>query len=98
MIEKEFKLGQEFPRIDFETWRAAVEKEVKAPFEKRMVSQTYEGFALQPLYTEDLVPHRGRSVRPSRLPALYPRIESRSAPPSPAGTSGRSTLNPIRPN
>jgi methylmalonyl-CoA mutase len=53
VIDKEFRLGAEFPRIDYATWRAAVELEVKAPFDKRMVSPTYEGFALQPLYTEE---------------------------------------------
>jgi len=76
MIEKEFKLGQEFPRIDFETWRAAVEKEVKAPFEKRMLSQTYEGFALQPLYTEETVPTGGD---PSGLPGFPPYVRGSSA-------------------
>jgi methylmalonyl-CoA mutase len=75
MIEKEFKLGQEFPRIDFETWRAAVEKEVKAPFEKRMVSQTYEGFALQPLYTEETFSTGGD---PSGLPGFPPYVRGSS--------------------
>ena len=69
MIEKEFKLGTEFPRIDYSTWRAAVEQEVKAPFEKRMVSATYEGFALQPLYTEELFATGGD---PSGFPGFQP--------------------------
>nr|WP_294503393.1 methylmalonyl-CoA mutase family protein [uncultured Rhodopila sp.] len=75
MIDKTFTLGNAFPRIDFDTWRAAVEKEVKAPFEKRMVSQTYEGFALQPLYTEDLFPTGGD---PSGVPGFPPYVRGSS--------------------
>ena len=49
----EFRLGLDFPPVDHGTWRKAVEGDLKgAPFEKRMISQGYEGIALQPLYTE----------------------------------------------
>ena len=35
-------------------WRAAVEHDLKgAPFEKRLVSKTYEGLEIQPLYTRE---------------------------------------------
>jgi methylmalonyl-CoA mutase len=80
MIDKEFKLGNEFPRIDFAAWREAVEKEVKAPFEKRMISSTYEGFPLQPLYTEDVFPTRGD---PSGVPGFPPFVRGSS----PLGTT-----------
>lgn len=44
----------EFPPSTPEQWRAAAEKLLKgAPFEKKMVSRTYEGIELQPIYTAD---------------------------------------------
>jgi len=53
MITKELVLKDEFPKIDYATWRKAVEAELKgAPFEKKMVSRTYEGIVLEPIYTE----------------------------------------------
>ena len=60
MIAKEFSLGNDFPRIDYLTWRKAVEADLKgAPFEKKMVSRTYEGIDLQPIYTEEIFPTSG---------------------------------------
>jgi methylmalonyl-CoA mutase len=42
----------EFRSASPEEWRAAAEKLLKgAPFEKRMVTRTYEGIDLQPIYT-----------------------------------------------
>jgi methylmalonyl-CoA mutase len=42
----------EFSPATPEQWRAAAEKLLKgAPFEKKMVSRTYEGIDLQPIYT-----------------------------------------------
>jgi methylmalonyl-CoA mutase len=41
----------EFPATAYDEWRQAVDKALKgAPFEKKLISQTYEGIALQPLY------------------------------------------------
>ena len=60
MIAKEFALGNDFPRIDYSTWRKAVEADLKgAPFDKKMVSRTYEGIDLQPIYTEEIFPTSG---------------------------------------
>jgi methylmalonyl-CoA mutase len=58
MIAKEFALGNDFPRIDYSTWRKAVEADLKgAPFDKKMVSRTYEGIDLAPIYTEEIFRH-----------------------------------------
>ena len=60
MIAKEFTLGNDFPKIDYATWRKAVEAELKGgPFDKKMVSHTYEGIDLQPIYTEEIFPTSG---------------------------------------
>ncbi|MEE4376812.1 MAG: methylmalonyl-CoA mutase family protein [Candidatus Competibacteraceae bacterium] len=53
----------EFPATSYEQWRQAVEKMLKgAPFEKKLVTKTYEGIDLQPLYRQEDVenlPHIG---------------------------------------
>lgn len=48
----------EFPSHSYDDWKTAAEKLLKgAPFEKRLVAHTYEGFELQPIYRkEDLKP------------------------------------------
>jgi methylmalonyl-CoA mutase len=71
VIEKEFRLGADFPKIDYAAWRAAVEKELKAPFEKRMFASTYEGFTLQPLYNEEIFATGGD---PSGMPGFTPFV------------------------
>ncbi len=70
MIAKEFALGNDFPRIDYATWRKAVEAELKgAPFDKKMVSRTYEGIDLQPIYTEETFATSGD---PGGMPGFAP--------------------------
>ena len=72
MIAKEFSLGNDFPRIDYSTWRKDVEAMLKgAPFEKKLVSHTYEGIDLQPIYTEELWPTNGD---PSGVPGFPPFV------------------------
>ncbi|MFN8053558.1 MAG: methylmalonyl-CoA mutase family protein, partial [Acidimicrobiales bacterium] len=45
-------LAAEFPAVDRAQWLALVDKVLKgAPFERRLVSTTYDGIAIQPLYT-----------------------------------------------
>jgi methylmalonyl-CoA mutase len=47
-------LGKSFPEHTLEAWQEEVVRLLKgAPFEKRMLSQTYEGITLKPLYTRD---------------------------------------------
>jgi len=71
-IAREFHLGSDFPKIDQATWRQQVEVELKgAPFAKRMISQSYEGIELQPLYTEETFPTAGD---PAGLPGYRPFV------------------------
>jgi len=72
MIEREFRLGTEFPKVDQAAWRTAVEKELKGtPFDRKMVARTYEGIELQPIYSEDMLPTKGD---PAGLPGFAPFI------------------------
>ena len=44
----------EFPPTPYEEWRKAVDKALKgAPFEKRLVTKTYENIDLQPMYRQE---------------------------------------------
>ena len=45
------KLLSEFAEVPFEKWKAQVELELKGvPYEKKLVSSTYEGISIQPIY------------------------------------------------
>ncbi len=47
-------LLSEFSKVGYEDWRKLVEAELKgAPFDKKMLSSTYEGITLQPLFRRE---------------------------------------------
>lgn len=47
----EQRLFDSFPPATYEAWRQAAEKTLKGvPFEKKLVTKTYEGISLQPIY------------------------------------------------
>ncbi|MCB9497690.1 MAG: acyl-CoA mutase large subunit family protein [Fibrobacteria bacterium] len=60
------RLLGEFASVPLETWKAQVEAELKGvPFEKKLVTPTWEGIDLQPLYTaEDVVDLEHLRARP----------------------------------
>jgi methylmalonyl-CoA mutase len=64
------RLLADFPAVTFESWRAQVDKDLKGgDFEKRLVTATLEGFAVQPLYSaRDLAP----GSDPGGFPGLSP--------------------------
>jgi methylmalonyl-CoA mutase len=52
MAEKTLSLAAEFPAATVDDWRRLVDKVLKGgDFEKRLVSRTADGLAIQPLYT-----------------------------------------------
>jgi methylmalonyl-CoA mutase len=63
-----------FPPATYDEWRAAAEKTLKgAPFEKRLITRTYEQISLQPIYNaEDIasLPHI------TSLPGFAPFVRS----------------------
>lgn len=67
----------EFPPVTVEAWRALVEAELKGvPFDKKMLSSTYEGITLRPIYQQADVanlPHLGS------LPGYAPFVRGASA-------------------
>ncbi len=64
----------EFPPVSYADWRKAAEKALKgAPFEKRLITKTYENIDLQPIYRQENLeglPHLGG------LPGFAPYVRS----------------------
>lgn len=53
-LEKELNLGNDFTPPSCEEWKAAAEASLKGvPFEKALVTHTYEGIDLQPIYCKE---------------------------------------------
>ena len=54
VLDNGFKLTDVFPPISVDRWREVVEKDLKgASFQKKLVTHTYEGAEIQPLYTAE---------------------------------------------
>lgn len=71
------RLFAEFQPSSFEEWRAAAEKTLKgAPFEKRLLTRTYEGITLQPIYMMNEV---ARLPHTASLPGLSPYVRGTRA-------------------
>ena len=76
-VHSETKLLGEFPPVSYDDWRKLVEAELKgAPFDKKMFTATYEGFALKPIYRREdsaELPHV------NSLPGFAPFVRGASA-------------------
>jgi methylmalonyl-CoA mutase len=72
MLPSEFTLGDEFPPVAYEAWRALAEADLQgASFEQKLVTHTYEGIDIQPLYTRRDRPGNGQA---NGLPGLAPFV------------------------
>jgi methylmalonyl-CoA mutase len=66
----------EFPPTPYEEWRRAVDKFLKgAPFEKRLVTRTYEDIDLQPMYRQEDI---ARLPHLDSLPGFAPYLRGTS--------------------
>lgn len=75
--DKKKRLLDEFPPHRYAEWKAAAEQLLKGrPFEKTLITPTYEGFDLEPIYTRETMarlaqlqslPGMGDQVRGSRI-------------------------------
>ncbi len=70
MTEKREKLFEMFPGVSTEEWRAKVEADLKgAPFDKKLVWRTNEGFNVQPMYrAEDIADLKTTESLPGEYP------------------------------
>jgi methylmalonyl-CoA mutase len=72
MLAPEFSLGADFPPVPYEQWRAQAEADLEgAPFEQKLVTHTYEGIDIQPVYTRKDWP---AEHDPDGFPALPPFV------------------------
>lgn len=70
MLPTEFKLADEFPPASYEQWRVLAEADLGgAPFEQKLITHTYEGIDLRPIYTRRDV---AQLAEPSGYPGLPP--------------------------
>ena len=54
MLAPEFSLRDDFPPVSYDEWRTLAEADLEgASFERKLVTHTYEGIYLQPVYTRD---------------------------------------------
>ncbi|MCH5325640.1 MAG: methylmalonyl-CoA mutase small subunit [Duncaniella sp.] len=72
MAEKREKLFEQFPPVTTAEWKAKVEADLKgAPFDKKLVWRTNEGFDLQPMYrSEDIADLATTNSLPGEYPYL----------------------------
>jgi len=53
-LPDKFNLQNDFPETPYEEWKQTAEKDLKGvPFEKKLITKTYEGIDLQPIYTKE---------------------------------------------
>jgi methylmalonyl-CoA mutase len=72
MLAPEFTLRDDFPPISYEAWRSLAEADLEgAPFEQKLVTHTYEGIDIQPVYTRADWPSE---KDPEGFPGLTPFV------------------------
>jgi methylmalonyl-CoA mutase len=89
MSDPELSLA-EFPPADREAWLKLVAGVLKgAPFERRLVSKTYDGIAIEPLYSRD------SAARPilGRAPGVPWQVLSRIEHPDPAAANAQALID-----
>jgi methylmalonyl-CoA mutase len=78
MLATEFTIRDDFAPVRYEDWRALAEADLQgAPFEQKLVTHTYEGIDIQPVYTRR--DHPGESD-PEGFPGLAPFVRGSSPP------------------
>src|SRR6056297_929144 len=72
MSTSKLTIADDFPPVDYETSRRSVEADLGgAPFDRKLVSHTYEGIDIQPVYTsKDRLP----GTDPTGLPGAAPFV------------------------
>src|SRR5918912_2612513 len=84
MLDPDFTLRDDFPPVGYDEWRKLAEADLGgAPFEQKLVTHTYEGIDIQPVYTRRDWPGEGD---PDGFPG--PPAFVRGAPPLGAVAAG----------
>jgi methylmalonyl-CoA mutase len=73
---EELALAAEFPPATREAWRKLVDGVLRgAPFDKRLVTRTYDGLAIEPLYPRDAAAHPIAGRAPGSPWTLMQRVD-----------------------
>jgi methylmalonyl-CoA mutase len=76
MLAPEFTLGDDFPPVRYDEWRKLAEADLEgAPFEQKLITHTYEGIDVQPVYTRTDWP---AETDPDGFPGLPPFVRGGS--------------------
>src|SRR5947209_18890165 len=95
MLATEFTLRDDFPSVGYEEWRALAEADLAgASFEQKLVTHTYEGIDVQPVYTRR---DRPGAADPDGFPGLPPFVRG-SRPLGAAQTGGDLRQEPAPPD
>ncbi len=69
-----FTILDDFPAVSYQQWRTMVEESLQgAPFEKKLVTHTYEGLQIQPVYARDNTAVENHAIG---LPGLAPFVRN----------------------
>ena len=69
-LSNELHVLDDFPAVSYETWKAKATADLKGvPFEKKLITHTYDGLEIQPLYTTQSWPS---AADPSGFPGTTP--------------------------
>src|ERR1043165_836590 len=73
MLDQKFSLQEDFPPVTYQEWRAFAEADLEgASFEQKLVTHTYEGIDVQPVYTRRDRPEL--PADPNGFPGLWPFV------------------------
>jgi methylmalonyl-CoA mutase len=76
MLPRELSLREDFPPVGYDQWRSLVEADLKgASFQRKLVTRTYEGIDIQPVYRREDHPGEGD---PDGFPGLSPFVRGSS--------------------
>src|SRR6266542_4556217 len=76
MLDPEFTIRDDFPPVDYDQWRALAEADLEgAAFEQKLVTHTYEGIDVQPVYARR---DRPGEDDPAGFPGLPPFVRGAS--------------------
>jgi methylmalonyl-CoA mutase len=76
MLDPQFTLRDDFPPVSYDDWRPLAEADLQgASFEQKLVTHTYEGIDIQPVYTRRDRPGEGD---PDGFPGLPPFVRGAS--------------------
>ncbi|MCI0474465.1 MAG: acyl-CoA mutase large subunit family protein, partial [Ignavibacteria bacterium] len=69
-LSDKLNLKNDFPESGFDEWKKIAESDLKGvPFDKKLITKTYEGINLQPIYTSD-------SIKDNPLTENFPGFEN----------------------